>query len=151
MLDWKEILKYAQQGNPAPDHKVQKSPRAWREVLDEDVFNITRLRGTERPFSSEICQALSPGLYACACCAQVLFDSRQKFDSSSGWPSFDQPVATNAIAYFWDESHGMQRIEITCNVCDAHLGHVFPDGKTASQLRYCVNGKAIAFIGEAMV
>ena len=145
MVNWKDILKWAQFGNPAPARKVQKSPRAWREVLDEDVFAITRLRGTERPFSSDICQAFTPGLYACVCCQPVLFDSGQKFDSPSGWPSFDQPVTANAIAYFWDESHGMQRVEVTCNVCDAHLGHVFPDGKTEHGLRYCINGKAIVF------
>ncbi|KAF1854478.1 hypothetical protein Lal_00011153 [Lupinus albus] len=81
-----------------------------------------------------MCAAFVPGRYACVCCEQVLFDSGQKFDSSSGWPSFDQPLAANAISYFADESHGMQRIEVKCNVCDAHLGHVFPDGKTETGL-----------------
>lgn len=145
MLKWKDILKLSREGNEAPSHKVLKSPREWRDMLDEEVFAITRLSATERPFSSAMCEAFAPGAYACACCAQPLFNAGQKFDSSSGWPSFDQPVTRNAIAYVDDASHGMERIEVKCNVCDAHLGHVFPDGKTESGLRYCINGKAITF------
>lgn len=148
MLKWKDILKLSRDGNLEPDHKVQRSVRAWREILDDEVFAVTRLSATERPFSSEMCGAFTPGRYACVCCTQVLFDSGQKFESSSGWPSFDQPLAPNAISYFSDESHGMQRIEVKCNVCDAHLGHVFPDGKTESVLRYCINGKAIQFLAN---
>ncbi|MGQ3090736.1 MAG: peptide-methionine (R)-S-oxide reductase MsrB [Methylophilus sp.] len=146
MLKWKDVLKFAREGNPEPSHTVVKSPREWRDILDEDVFTITRLSATERPFSSEMCEAFTPGRYACACCEQPLFDSGQKFESSSGWPSFDQPLTPDAIAYIEDGSHGMQRIEVKCNVCDAHLGHVFPDGKTESGLRYCINGKATTFI-----
>ncbi|HEY0907696.1 MAG TPA: peptide-methionine (R)-S-oxide reductase MsrB [Methylophilus sp.] len=148
MLKWKNVLKLAREGNYEPNYKVRKSPRAWRDELDEEVFAITRLSATERPFSSEMCQAFAPGLYACACCQQELFNAGQKFSSASGWPSFDQPLAPNAIAYFEDVSHGMERIEVKCNVCDAHLGHVFPDGKTESGLRYCINGKAITFIAQ---
>ncbi len=147
MLKWKDVLKLAREGNHEPNYKVRKPASEWRDILDDDVFAITRLSGTERPFSSEMCEAFTPGRYACACCEQELFDSGQKFESSSGWPSFDQPLAVNAIAYFEDGSHGMQRIEVKCNVCDAHLGHVFPDGKTESGLRYCINGKATTFIG----
>lgn len=148
MLKWKDVLKLAREGNHEPNYRVRKSPREWRDLLDKDVFAITRLSATERPFSSEMCEAFTPGLYACACCAQELFDSGQKFESASGWPSFDQPLQANAIAYFEDGSHGMQRIEVKCNVCDAHLGHVFPDGKTETGLRYCINGKAITFIAR---
>lgn len=150
MLKWKDILKLAREGNLPPAHKLQKSIRAWREILDDEVFAITRLSATERPFSSQMCVAFTPGRYACTCCEQVLFDSGQKFESASGWPSFDQPLTSNAIAYFSDESHGMQRIEVKCNVCDAHLGHVFPDGKTESGLRYCINGKAITFVANGV-
>lgn len=146
MLKWKDVLKLARDGNYEPKYKVLKSPREWREILNEEVFAITRLSATERPFSSEMCVAFTPGLYACACCKQDLFDSGQKFESSSGWPSFDQPLEENAIAYFDDSTHGMQRIEVKCNACDAHLGHVFPDGKTESGLRYCINGLAITFV-----
>jgi len=148
MLKWKEVLKLAREGNHEPNYKVRKSPEEWRAILDEDVFTVTRLSATERPFSSEMCEAFTPGRYACACCEQELFDSSQKFESASGWPSFDQPLAVNAVAYVEDGSHGMQRIETKCNVCDAHLGHVFPDGKTESGLRYCINGKAIRFIAN---
>lgn len=138
----------ARDGNLAPDRKIQKSIPEWRAELDDEVFAITRLSATERPFSSEMCEAFTPGLYACRCCDQQLFNSAQKFESLSGWPSFDQPLMENTIAYYADNSHGMERIEVKCNVCDAHLGHVFPDGKTESGLRYCINGSAISFVSE---
>lgn len=145
MLKWPQIMQFVLNGNLAPTHRVEKSLETWQAMLDEDVFAITRLSATERPFSSEMCQVVTPGAYACACCQQALFNAEQKFDSASGWPSFDQPVAPNAIAYYADDSHGMQRVEVKCNVCDAHLGHVFPDGKTDTGLRYCINGKAMLF------
>lgn len=149
MLKWKDVVRITKEGNPTPSHKVEKAITAWREQLPEEVFAITRLSATERPFSSEMCMAFTPGRYDCVCCAQPLFDSSQKFESASGWPSFDQPLTPAAIAYYGDDSHGMQRIEVKCNVCDAHLGHVFPDGKTDSGLRYCINGKAIVFSAQA--
>jgi peptide-methionine (R)-S-oxide reductase len=104
---------------------------------------VARLKGTERPFSSEMCSLFEPGKYRCVCCGELLFDSGEKFESGSGWPSFTQPLAPEAIAYHGDGSHGMMRVEVTCNSCDAHLGHVFPDGPKPSGLRYCINAVAI--------
>jgi methionine-R-sulfoxide reductase len=90
-----------------------------------------------------MCSRIEPGLYACVCCGTLLFDAREKFDSGTGWPSFTQPVQENAVAYHADHSHGMVRVETLCNGCDAHLGHVFPDGPQPSGLRYCINALAL--------
>ncbi len=90
-----------------------------------------------------MCSLFEPGLYACVCCDEPLFDSEEKFESGTGWPSFTQPVDPRAVAYHADSSHGMRRIETTCNTCDAHLGHVFPDGPRPSGLRYCINALAL--------
>ena len=143
MLQWNDVLNYARNGNPEPDHKVQKTDDEWRQVLTPEAFAVTRQTGTERAFSSEMCSLFKPGTYKCACCETVLFDAEGKFESGTGWPSFNQPVAVNVIAYRIDESHGMTRVEAICNVCDAHLGHVFPDGPPPSGLRYCMNAVAL--------
>lgn len=139
MLKWRDILRFSQEGNPHALKRVEKSSEQWRKILSEDVYYITRSKGTEHPFSNNACTLFEPGEYACVCCDSLLFNAQEKFDSGSGWPSFTQPATVEAIAYIGDQSHGMQRIEIICNVCDAHLGHVFPDGPKPSGLRYCVN------------
>ena len=123
--------------------KIKKTPDQWREQLDPETYRITREKGTERAFSSNMCSHFEPGLYHCACCDTLLFDAQNKFESHSGWPSFTAPVADGVLAYHADGTHGMQRIETTCNVCDAHLGHVFPDGPAPSGLRYCMNALAL--------
>lgn len=143
MLTWLDILKFASKGNPEPDQRVEKTEEEWRKLLPEDVFYVTRKKGTERPFSSEMCVAHDPGKYVCTCCHTLLFDSSEKFDSGTGWPSFTQPVKPNAVAYHKDHSHGMYRMEALCNTCDAHLGHVFQDGPPPSGLRYCMNAVAL--------
>ena len=143
MLQWNDVLNYARNGNPEPDRKVQKTDDEWRQVLSPEAFAVTRQTGTERAFSSEMCSLFKPGTYKCACCETVLFDAEGKFESGTGWPSFNQPVVVNVIAYRIDESHGMTRVEALCNVCDAHLGHVFPDGPPPSGLRYCMNAVAL--------
>ena len=139
MLNWKSVLKFAADGNPVPDKKVTKTEIEWRQQLTDEEYWVTRQAGTERAFSSELCSILEPGLYACRCCDNLLFDASEKFDSRTGWPSFSQPIEENAIAYHLDNAHGMTRVETVCNVCDAHLGHVFPDGPGESGLRYCMN------------
>jgi methionine-R-sulfoxide reductase len=143
MLKWNDILEYARRGNPAPDHKVRRTEAEWRELLSAEAFQVTRRTGTERPFSSEMCSLFKPGFYRCVCCDTLLFDAAGKFESGTGWPSFTQPAAVNAIAYKVDSSHGMTRVEAICNTCDAHLGHVFPDGPPPSGLRYCMNAVAL--------
>ncbi len=139
MLNWKNVLKFASDGNLEPDRTVSKTEEEWRDLLTPVQFQITRLKGTEHAFSSGMCELFEPGKYNCVCCNTTLFDSTEKFESGSGWPSFTQPIAENAIAYHDDSSHGMTRVEVTCNTCGAHQGHVFPDGPEPSGLRYCVN------------
>ena len=143
MLKWNDILDIARRGNPAPDRKVTKTDAEWRKQLSAEAFQVTRKTGTERPFSSEMCSLFKPGVYHCVCCDTLLFDAAGKFESGTGWPSFTQPAAVNVIAYRADVSHGMTRIEAICNTCDAHLGHVFPDGPPPSGLRYCMNAVAL--------
>lgn len=143
MLKWKDVLEFAKNENPEPDTRVEKTAEEWKNQLSEEEYVITRLKGTERPYSSEMCSLFEPGLYSCVCCDTLLFDAEVKFESHSGWPSFTQPVKENAVSYEADFSHGMTRVEILCNTCDAHLGHVFPDGPEPSGLRYCVNAVSL--------
>jgi peptide methionine sulfoxide reductase msrA/msrB len=143
MLRWIDILKFANNGNPEPARKVIKTAEEWRALLTAEQFRITRLKGTERAHSSELCSLFEPGKYACICCETPLFDATEKFESGSGWPSFTQPLGENTIAYHKDKSLGMYRVETVCNTCDAHLGHVFPDGPEPSGLRFCINAEAL--------
>ena len=144
MLDWKAVLEIAERGNPEPaDGRIEHPDTYWREHLTAEQYQITRQQATERPFSSAMCSRVEPGRYACVCCGTELFDADTKFDSGTGWPSFTQPVEADAVAYLADHSHGMTRIETRCNRCDAHLGHVFPDGPAPSGLRYCINALAL--------
>ncbi len=143
LLKWNDIIAFAKKGNPTPDRKVTKTDAEWRAQLSAEEYHVARQAGTERAFSSEMCSLLEPGIYACLCCDTVLFDASEKFESGTGWPSFTQPVKPNVIAYNLDESYGMQRVETVCNTCDAHLGHVFPDGPKPSGLRYCMNAVAL--------
>ena len=144
MIQWSDVENFANGNNPEPDRKVTKTEDEWRQQLTPEQFQITRLKGTERPFSSQMCDLFEPGNYACVCCETLLFDSTGKFDSGTGWPSFTQPAKENAIAYHGDNSLAMMRVEVTCNTCDAHLGHVFPDGPEPSGLRYCINAVSMA-------
>lgn len=143
MLRWIDVIRFAGQGNPAPDRQVRKSHEEWRALLSPEQYCVTQEAGTERPFSSELCSGFEPGKYACVCCGAALFDSGEKFDSGTGWPSFAQPIRENAVAYQRDASHGMSRVECCCNACRAHLGHVFLDGPPPGGLRYCINGVAL--------
>ncbi len=143
MLDWTEVLRLARDGNLPPPRRVEKTDAEWRAALSPEVYRITRQAATERPFSSEMCGLFEPGRYACACCGTLLFDAAEKFESGTGWPSFTRPLDPAAVAYRADHSHGMTRIEAVCNVCDAHLGHVFPDGPPPTGLRYCMNALSL--------
>jgi methionine-R-sulfoxide reductase len=144
MLKWKDVLKQADEGNLTPPRRVEKSAAEWRAQLTPEAFHVTRQHGTERAFSSELCSKFEPGKYACVCCGTLLFDAAEKFESGTGWPSFTQPVQPEVVAYSVDRSYGMERVETLCSVCDAHLGHVFPDGPAPSGLRYCMNAVALA-------
>ena len=143
MMEWKDVIRYAQQGSPEPDRRVEKTEEEWKSILTPAQFRIARKKGTEMAFSGAYCHAHDAGRYNCICCNTALFDSSIKFDSSSGWPSFTEPVAPSVIKYVKDISFGMVRVEVLCNVCDAHLGHVFPDGPPPTGLRFCINSESI--------
>ncbi|MCW3074097.1 MAG: protein-methionine-S-oxide reductase [Flaviaesturariibacter sp.] len=141
-MNWNDVLNYSQ-NNPAPDQKIQKTDAEWKAQLTPEQYRVTRQHGTERAFTGEYCEAHSAGIYACVCCGTELFDSTVKFESGTGWPSFTEPVKDNVIQYKLDSSWGMQRVEVLCNVCEAHLGHVFPDGPKPSGLRFCINSASL--------
>lgn len=149
MLTWNDVLNFASKGNPTPDKRVEKTEEEWKALLTPEQYRITRKKGTERSFTVELCSRYDPGRYNCICCDTELFDSRIKFDSRTGWPSFTQPIKENVIKYEKDVSFGMTRIEAMCNTCDAHLGHVFPDGPPPSGLRYCINSESLRLVVAA--
>ena len=143
MTEWKDVIRYTQKGNPKPDRRVEKTAAEWKKLLTPEQYRIAREKGTEQAFTGQYCHAHETGAYNCVCCGSPLFDSSIKIESNSGWPSFAEPINAKAIKYIKDKSLGMIRVEVVCNVCDAHLGHVFPDGPHANGLRFCINSKSI--------
>ena len=117
----------------------------WKDKLSSEQFYITRKGGTERAFSGKFLDNKENGIYVCVCCETELFDSNKKYNSNSGWPSFTEPLSDNLIKSLEDRSHFMVRTEVRCNNCDAHLGHVFPDGPGQNGLRYCINSLSLDF------
>ena len=124
--------------------KIIKTDAEWRLKLSELAYKVTRKHGTERPFSNDNFPKVN-GIFSCLCCKNALFDSNSKFDSGTGWPSFFEPINPNNIEEKSDRSLFMRRTEVLCSKCDAHLGHVFPDGPLPTGLRYCMNGIAMVF------
>ena len=143
-MNWNTIIGFITHGNPEPNRRVEKTDDEWRAQLTPEQYRITRQQGTERAHTGELCSIFEDGKYNCVNCDTPLFDSFGKFNSTSGWPSFTEPINTNAKKFVKDKSYGMLRVETVCNTCDAHLGHVFPDGSGETGLRFCINSEAIA-------
>ncbi len=125
--------------------KVELPESEWKKILSPEVYYIARQKGTERPWTSSIEHSQEVGTYYCKACGHALFKSETKFESGCGWPSFFEPIAKGSILYTPDNSHGMQRTEVQCGRCKAHLGHVFDDGPPPTGLRYCINGIILDF------
>lgn len=123
--------------------KLQRSESEWRAQLNADQFAVCRRKGTEPPFRGDYWDCKEDGMYLCVCCGRPLFDARDKFDSGTGWPSFTRPADAQCLEEQADSSHGMIRTEVLCAHCDAHLGHVFPDGPAPGGLRYCINSVSL--------
>ncbi|HKP32386.1 MAG TPA: peptide-methionine (R)-S-oxide reductase MsrB [Chitinophagaceae bacterium] len=125
--------------------KVTISEEEWKKLLPAEIYNIARLKGTERPWTSKFENFKEIGTYYCAACGNALFKSDTKFESGCGWPSFYQPISKGSIIYNPDHTHGMERTEVVCGRCKSHLGHVFEDGPPPTGLRYCINGVVLDF------
>ncbi len=129
--------------------KVVKAEEEWKKQLSPAAFEVARQEGTERAFTSPLDDEHGDGLFRCVCCSTALYDSATKFDSGTGWPSFYQPIAKENVVEHEDTSLFMTRTSVSCALCDAHLGHVFPDGPEPTGLRYCMNGVALTFVARA--
>lgn len=130
-------------------HPTERTEEEWRSILSDEEYRVLRKRGTEPKFSGDLLDVDEPGVFRCAGCGAVLFESEQKFGSNSGWPSFYDVAAAGQVETEVDTRHGMERLEVRCGTCNGHLGHVFEDGPDPTGKRYCINSVALEFEPEA--
>ncbi len=146
LLSWADVLTYARYGNPEPPRRLELPETEWAVRLGPERFRVLREARTEPAYRNEYCRSYEPGRYACAGCGNALFNSATKYHAISGWPSFTQPAARNAVSFQFDDSHHMHRVEVRCNVCQGHLGHVSADGPAPAGLRFCINSASLVLI-----
>lgn len=144
----KEQANSIKQNNKTMSDSIIKSDEDWKKQLTPEQFDVTRKKGTERAFSNKYWDNHKQGTYYCICCGKPLFSSKTKFDSGTGWPSFFAPLDSNNVKNNVDKTYGMERVEVVCNHCGAHLGHVFDDGPEPTHLRYCMNSASMDFKEE---